>query len=106
MNLKVISRKEVSIPVLNKNVEVFNVCTVSKYVFPKGERIFTLLKVITGKIDERWYLNELIDGQYEEIENDEEFQEIACFIESYIGSIRGWHWKDLVKKSQEIRGTS
>lgn len=62
---------------------VRHICTVAK-----GFRTFCMIMIKTGP-EEKWYLNETTTGQFEMIENDEEYKEIAKFIDDWLVQISG-----------------
>lgn len=62
---------------------VKHICTVGK-----GFRTFCMVMIRTG-LEEKWYLNETTSGQFEMIENDEEYREIAKFIDDWLADISG-----------------
>ena len=62
---------------------VKHICTVSK-----GFRSFCMVLIKTG-LEEKWYLNEITTGQFEMIQDDEEYREIAKFIDDWLADISG-----------------
>ena len=62
---------------------VRHICTVGK-----GFRTFCMILIKTG-LEEKWYLNETTTGQFETIENDEEYREVAKFIDDWLANISG-----------------
>jgi hypothetical protein len=47
-----------------------------------------MLKIRKGP-EEKWYLNETTTGQPEMIEDDEEYREIAKFIDDWLAQVSG-----------------
>ena len=74
---------ENAIPDPTGKTSVRHICTVSK-----GFRTFIMLKIRKG-LEEKWYLNETTSGQPEMIEDDEEYREIAKFIDDWLAQISG-----------------
>jgi len=62
---------------------VRHICTVSK-----GFRSFVMLTIRKG-LEEKWYLNETTSGQPEMIQDDEEYREIAKFIDDWLAKVSG-----------------
>ena len=65
------------------SIIVKHICTVAK-----GFRKFSMIMIRTG-LEEKWYLNEITSGQFEMIEDDEEYREIAKFIDDWLADISG-----------------
>lgn len=95
--LKVVDGNHYKLKQINApGIEVWHICTVEKHSsITKGCRTFMLIKILTNKILEKWYLNELVDGQLEVVSDDEEFREVAVFINMYQEDLQGWKWNDL-----------
>jgi hypothetical protein len=74
---------ENAIPDSTGKTKVKHICTVSK-----GFRTFVMLTIRKG-LEEKWYLNETTTGQPEMIDNDEEYREIAKFIDDWLAQISG-----------------
>lgn len=62
---------------------VRHICTVSK-----GFRSFVMLTIRRG-LEEKWYLNETTTGQPEMIQDDEEYREIAKFVDDWLAKVSG-----------------
>jgi hypothetical protein len=62
---------------------VRHICTVSK-----GFRSFVMLTIRKG-LEEKWYLNETTTGQPEMIQDDEEYREIAKFVDDWLAKVSG-----------------
>jgi hypothetical protein len=62
---------------------VRHICTVSK-----GFRSFVMLTIRKG-LEEKWYLNETTSGQPEMIQDDEEYREIAKFVDDWLAKVSG-----------------
>jgi hypothetical protein len=62
---------------------VKHICTVTK-----GFRTFCMVTIETGP-DQKWYLNETTSGQFEVIQDDEEYKEIAKFVDDWLSDISG-----------------
>lgn len=62
---------------------VRHICTVSK-----GFKSYCMIMIKTG-LEEKWYLNEITTGQFEMIDEDEEYREIAKFIDDWLAGISG-----------------
>jgi hypothetical protein len=63
--------------------KVKHICTVSK-----GFRTFVMLTIKKG-LEEKWYLNETTTGQPEMIQDDEEYREIAKFVDDWLAKVSG-----------------
>ena len=67
----------------NQASVVKHICTVSK-----GFKTFCMVMIQTGP-EQKWYVNETTNGQFEMIDDDEEYREISKFIDDWLVQISG-----------------
>jgi hypothetical protein len=84
-SLRVVNGNQYYLPTVpgQEHIKTLVMCTVAK-----GFREFVMLKIsIADSV--YYYVNELKNGQPEKIENDEEYEEVCRFIDSYLNKIKG-----------------